>query len=223
MNRITINFHGLGPLPAHVGAGEARVWCTDPALYADLLDEVRTEAEAHDLDYLITFDDGNLSDIEIGLKPLVDRHMAAIIFPCAGRIGEKNYLDQGALRELVAAGMEIGSHGWSHVDWRQTSPETTKQEIGEAKNRIEQAAGAAVTTVAIPFGRYNRRVLRNAELFETIYTSDAALADASARLQPRFSYTNDWRRGSVGAAIAEAKRPLKRLRQSLAITYKSWR
>lgn len=223
MNRITINFHGLGPLPAHVDAGEAKVWCTDPGLYADLLDETRAEAEAHRLDYLITFDDGNLSDIEIGLKPLADRQMAAIIFPCAGRIGQKGYLDQAALRELVAAGMEIGSHGWSHTDWRRASPHIMKREVGEAKDRIEQAAGVRVMTAAIPFGSYSRRVLKDAAAFQTVFTSDAAIADATAHVQPRFSYTSDWRPGSVGRAIAASRRPLRRLRQSLAMTYKSLR
>lgn len=223
MDRITINFHGLGPLPAHVDAGEAKVWCTDAGLYADLLDETRAEAEAGELDYLITFDDGNLSDLEIGLKPLADRHMAAIFFPCAGRIGEKGYLDQGALRELVAAGMEIGSHGWSHTDWRTASPQVMRQEVAEAKDRIEQAAGARVMTAAIPFGSYSRRVLKDADAFQTIFTSDAALADATAHVQPRFSYTSDWRRGSVGQAITSSRRPLRRLRQSLAMIYKSLR
>lgn len=223
MNRITINFHGLGPLPAHVDAGEAKVWCADPALYADLLDETRDEAARHGLDHLITFDDGNLSDLEIGLKPLADRAMTAIFFPCAGRIGRPGYLDEKALRDLVAAGMSIGSHGWSHTDWRRADPAVMKQEVAEARDRIEQAAGVAVTTAAIPFGSYSRRVLKDAAAFRTVFTSDAALADASAHVQPRFSYTSDWRLGSVGQAIAAARRPLRRLRQSLAMTIKSLR
>ena len=223
MNRFTINFHGLGPLPAHVDAGEAHVWCADPVLYADLLDETREEAARHGLDYLVTFDDGNLSDLDLGLKPLADRGMTAIFFPCAGRIGQPDYLDRGALRELVGAGMEIGSHGWSHTDWRRAAPEVMRQEIGEAKDRIEQAAGVAVSAAAIPFGSYSRRVLKDAAAFRTVFTSDAALADAAARVQPRFSYTADWRRGAVGQAIAASRRPLRRLRQTLAMTCKSWR
>lgn len=218
MTRIVINFHGLGPEPAHIDAGEAQVWCTDPGLYADLLDDAREAAQAQGIDYLITFDDGNRSDLELGLKPLADRDMSAVFFPCAGRLGDQRYLDKAALRELVAAGMSIGSHGWAHADWRQQSSFT--QEIGEAKDRLEQAAGAPVTTAAIPFGSYDRRVLGAARVFETVFTSDAALADEQAWLQPRFSYTKAWSRGSVRRAIAHAQSPARRVRQTLAMALK---
>lgn len=223
LNRVIINFHGLGPLPAHVDAGEASVWCSDLGLYADLLAEAREEARAAKLNCLITFDDGNLSDLEIGMRPLADRGMRSIFFPCAGRIGKAGYLDVNALRELVASGMDIGSHGWSHTDWRRASPSVMRREIGEAKDRIEQAAGVAVASAAIPFGSYDRRVLRDCAPFANVFTSDATLADASARLQPRFSYTRSWSRGSVGKAIADSKRPLRQVRQKLAMTVKRFR
>lgn len=223
MKRVTINFHGLGPVPTHVDAGEARVWCADTALYADLLDEVREAAAAQGLDHLITFDDGNRSDLDHGLKPLADRGISAIFFPCAGRLEQPGYLDRGALRELVAAGQRIGSHGWSHIDWRRASPPVMRQEVGDAKDRIEQAAGVAVTTVAIPFGCYDRRVLRDAAMFDTVFTSDAALADATARVQPRFSYTSDWKRGAVVAAISGSRRPFTRAKKKLAMTIKRFR
>jgi peptidoglycan/xylan/chitin deacetylase (PgdA/CDA1 family) len=223
LKRVIINFHGLGPIPAHVDAGEAKVWCADPALYADLLDETREAAASQALDHLITFDDGNRSDLDIGLKPLADRRISAIFFPCAGRLEQAAYLDKVALRELVAAGQRIGSHGWAHTDWRRASPAVMRQEVGEAKDRIEQAAGVAVTTVAIPFGCYDRRVLRDAAPFETVFTSDAALADPSARVQPRFSYTSDWRPGAVGRAIADAQQPLTWAKKKLAMTIKRFR
>ena len=223
MKRVIINFHGLGALPALVDAGEANVWCADPALYADLLDETRDAAAEHGLEPLITFDDGNLSDLEIGLKPVADRGLKAIFFPCAGRIGQPGYLNETALRELVSAGAEIGSHGWSHTDWRRASAQVMRQEVAEAKDRIEQAAAAPVTAAAIPFGSYSRRVLKDAAPFRTVFTSDAALADADAWLQPRFSYVRSWGRGSVRRAIADSTRPARRLRQNLAMTFKRFR
>jgi peptidoglycan/xylan/chitin deacetylase (PgdA/CDA1 family) len=209
VNRVIINFHGLGPMPAHVDAGEAKVWCTDTGLYAALLDETRETG----LDYLITFDDGNVSDLEHGLRPLADRGMSAIFFPCAGRIGQPMYLDQGQLRELVAAGMEIGSHGWSHIRWPDCDAAALQREVAEAKDRIEQAAGVRAATVAIPFGDYNSRVLQATSIFDTIFTSDATLARPSSRLQPRFSYYDHWRPGAVGKAIADSKRLPVRLRK----------
>ena len=221
MTRVVINFHGLGPEPAHIDAGEAHVWCADPGLYADLLDETREAAAESGIEYLITFDDGNRSDLELGLKPLADRGMTAIFFPCAGRLDDARYLNKTALRELVAAGMTIGSHGWAHTDWRKQA--SYAQEIGEAKDRIEQAAGAPVTSAAIPFGSYDRRVLGAARVFDTVFTSDAALADRDGWLQPRFSYDKGWSRGAVRQAIARARSPVRQVRQKLAMTVKRFR
>lgn len=221
MTRIVVNFHGLGPEPGTIDAGEAHVWCTDPGLYAALLDETREAAAERGIDYLITFDDGNRSDLELGLTPLADRDMTAIFFPCAGRLDDPRYLDQAALRTLVDAGMSIGSHGWAHTDWRKQTGYA--REIGEAKDRLEQAAGAPVTSAAIPFGSYDRRVLGAARVFDTVFTSDAALADGNAWLQPRFSYDKSWSRGSVRSAIDRARAPARRVRQKLAMTVKRFR
>ena len=221
LTRVIVNFHGLGPQPDHIDAGEANVWCADPGLYAALLDETHAEAAAQSLDYLITFDDGNRSDLDHGLPALAERGMTAIFFPCAGRLEQAGYLDKTALRDLVGAGMTIGSHGWSHVDWRKTP--AMDREVVEAKDRIEQAAGAPVTPVAIPFGSYDRNVLKRAAVFDTIYTSDAALADPRAWVQPRYSYTRSWTPGAVRHVIADGRKPARRVRQKLAMTFKRFR
>jgi peptidoglycan/xylan/chitin deacetylase (PgdA/CDA1 family) len=223
VRQLNITFHGLGAMPATVDAGEARVWCTDAALYADLIDEARDTAAARGLPLAVTFDDGNLSDATIGAPVLATRGLSGIFFPCAGRIGAPGYLDAAALRDLHAAGMGIGSHGWSHTDWRRADDATMKQEIGEAKDRIEQAIGAPITSAAIPFGSYDRRVLRDAASFQTIYTSDGGLARHGARIQSRTSYTTDWQRGTIARLTDEEGRAPRRLRRRLKMFYKSMR
>ena len=60
---------------------------------------------------VITFDDGNESDALIALPELVKRNLKAFFFVVGGRIGLPHYLDRVALRDLISAGMEIGSHG----------------------------------------------------------------------------------------------------------------
>ncbi|MBA2919035.1 polysaccharide deacetylase family protein [Sphingomonas sp. MAH-20] len=223
MRQLNITFHGLGAMPATVDAGEARVWCADAALYADLVDEAQATAAAHGIPLTITFDDGNLSDATIGAPVLARRGLTGIFFPCAGRIGTPGYLDAAALRDLHAGGMGIGSHGWAHTDWRRADDAAMAREIGEAKDRIEQAIGAPVTSAAIPFGSYDRRVLRHAAPFATVYTSDGGLARQGARVQSRTSYTTDWRRGSVARLAETESRAPRRLRGGLKMLYKSMR
>ncbi len=223
MRQLNITFHGLGAMPSTVDADEARVWCVDSVLYADLIDEARDLAAARGLPLTVTFDDGNASDATIGAPVLAKRGLSGIFFPCAGRIGAPGYLDVAALRDLHAAGMDIGSHGWAHTDWRRADDAAMTREIGEAKDRIEQAIGAPITTAAIPFGSYDRRVLRQAAPFGTVYTSDGGLARRGARIQSRMSYTAAWRCGAVARRVEKESGAARRIRRRIAILYKSLR
>jgi peptidoglycan/xylan/chitin deacetylase (PgdA/CDA1 family) len=209
---LVVNFHGLGPIPGHVDAGEARVWCADVGLFAALLDTIAVVQAEHGLPVRITFDDGNASDHAIALPLLVDRGLAAEFFVCAGRIGQKLYLDTGQMAEMLAAGMRFGSHGWSHVNWRTTDAAGLDQEIDGAQTRIAAAIGRPITSVAIPFGSYDRRVLARLGGFTTIYNSDGGFARTGARFLARNSFTTDWSDQSLInlAANRSAGRQFKR-------------
>jgi peptidoglycan/xylan/chitin deacetylase (PgdA/CDA1 family) len=78
--------------------------------------------------------------------------------------------------------MEIGTHGMYHRDWRKIDEVALNVEIVDARRRIEDICGIAVTKAAIPFGSYDRRVLRRlrSEPFKHLYTSDGGLAEADA-------------------------------------------
>src|SRR4051812_10128402 len=110
---VNVNVHGIGPRPARpLDRGEDQVWITVEQ-FERLLDAAAGRPEV-----TITFDDGNASDVEIGLPRLLERGMKARFYVCAGLLGEPGRLDDAAVRELHGAGMLIGSHGWSHRDWR---------------------------------------------------------------------------------------------------------
>jgi peptidoglycan/xylan/chitin deacetylase (PgdA/CDA1 family) len=90
-----------------------------------------------DLAVAITFDDGNESDALIALPELAKRNLKAIFFVVGGRIGMPHYLDRAALRDLVSAGMESGSNGMHHCDWRKLDSMTLHVEVHDARRRIE--------------------------------------------------------------------------------------
>jgi hypothetical protein len=56
-----LNFHGIGRPMRNYWAGEERVWIGGE-IFEMVLDEVKGRE-----DVLVTFDDGNISDIEIAL------------------------------------------------------------------------------------------------------------------------------------------------------------
>jgi peptidoglycan/xylan/chitin deacetylase (PgdA/CDA1 family) len=118
---------------------------------------------------------------------LCKRNLTAHFFLCSGRLQTQEYLDRAAVRDLLDAGMEVGSHGMHHRDWRTLDARALDEEIGTARRMLEDVCGRAIVEVATPFGSYNRRVLKRlrAEGFAHVYTSDRGFASQQAWLKPR--------------------------------------
>ncbi|HQZ84298.1 MAG TPA: polysaccharide deacetylase family protein [Actinomycetota bacterium] len=219
---LILNFHGIGDPREGVPDEERPYWCSRelwPAL-ADSMAEVSARGEVA---LWITFDDGNVSDLEHGLPALLERGLAATFHICAGRIGHPGYLSGDQLRALSDAGMRIGSHGWDHVDLRRVTARELERESVAARARIAAASGVQITEFAIPFGSYDRRVLRSLRDFGTVYTSDHALAPREGWLRPRLSYRNGWSAEDIGRFAADRSSPLERFAQRTRLLFKSLR
>nr|WP_290868462.1 polysaccharide deacetylase family protein [Hamadaea sp.] len=179
--------HGVGPTDRVLAPGEDRTWVS-VAQFEQMLDLAVQREHVR-----ITFDDGNASDLEIALPRLLERGLTAEFFVLAGLLGEPGRLDADGVRELAKAGMPIGSHGWAHRDWRRIDDVQAQEEFTEAHRVIGEIVGEPVTTVAIPFGSYDRRVLRRLRQtgVNRVLTSDGGTARTSAWLQPRNSLRHD--------------------------------
>jgi len=193
--------------------------------FAMLLDHIVARRQAAEIPAIITFDDGNASDALIALPELARRGLKASFFICAGRIGAPHYLDRVALGDLIAAGMEIGTHGKDHRDWRGLDESSLDAELVEARRRIEDVCGTAVTKAAIPFGSYDRRVLKRLkrEQFACVYTSDRGVANADAWLKSRDTMDSTWREPEVRQVLAAQPSLRTRLRRGAARFYKRLR
>jgi peptidoglycan/xylan/chitin deacetylase (PgdA/CDA1 family) len=184
---VNILVHGIGPAGRQVDPGEEPVWVST-AQFERLLDAV-----AERLDVRISFDDGNSSDVEIALPRLVERGLTAEFFLLAGLLGERGRVDHAGVRALLDAGMAIGSHGWSHRDWRRIDSAQAREELDDAHRVLGEVTGRPVSRVAIPFGSYDRHVLRRlrAAGVTRAYTSDGGRARPDAWLQARNSLRHD--------------------------------
>jgi peptidoglycan/xylan/chitin deacetylase (PgdA/CDA1 family) len=220
MRELVINLHGIGVPHDAVGADEKRYWWSSEAL-ARLLDRVAAVPAAANPRISLTFDDGNASDAVLVLPQLHKRGLAASFFVCAGRIGNPHYLDRSMIRDLLDAGMTVGSHGMDHVDWCSLSAAGLDVEIGDARRKLEDVAQREVTTVGIPFGSYNRRVLGRLkrERLECIYTSDRGMARTTARIKPRETLLAEMQDRDILRDLAEHP-PWVRVRRSLSRLYK---
>lgn len=194
---LILNWHGIGPPPRPLEPGEDLTW-VDTARFEEILDVVAQRTDVH-----ITFDDGNVSDIEIGLPGLVQRGLSAQFFVLAGRIGERGRVDEAGLRKLVEAGMDIGSHGWAHRDWRSTPTAALDDEIDRAPRVLAEMVGRPVDAVAVPFGSYDRRVVRRLRrsAVQRVYTSDGGRTDPHRWMLSRFSVRHDTTPAHVQALL----------------------
>jgi peptidoglycan/xylan/chitin deacetylase (PgdA/CDA1 family) len=184
---VNLTVHGIGPVTRMLDPGEDGTWVS-VAQFEQVLDAVVGRPDVR-----ITFDDGNSSDLEIGLPRLLERGLTAEFFVLAGMLGEKGKLDAGGVRELQRAGMRIGSHGWAHRDWRRIDEAQAVQEFADAHRVLAKLTGQPVNRVAIPFGSYDRRVLarlRQARISRA-YTSDGGRTRPDGWLQARNSLRHD--------------------------------
>jgi GT2 family glycosyltransferase/peptidoglycan/xylan/chitin deacetylase (PgdA/CDA1 family) len=223
-HELVCTLHGIGEPHHAVRRDEAFVWVTRDTL-TTLLDSILMAQATNALPAVITFDDGNISDTTIALPELVRRGLKATFFICAGRIGAPEYLDRVALHDLLQAGMEVGTHGMHHSDWRTLDDHALDVELGEARRLIEDTCGRSVTVAAIPFGSYDRRVLTKVrrENFECVYTSDGGLARSEARLKPRETLDVTWHQADIRRALETTPSVKARLRRNAAMLYKALR
>jgi peptidoglycan/xylan/chitin deacetylase (PgdA/CDA1 family) len=123
----------------------------------------------------VTFDDGHLSNFELAAPILQSHGMTAHFFITVGWTGTKpGYMGWDELRALREAGHTIGAHGWSHTLLTHCSEAELQKEVGGARRELEDKLSAAVKTMSLPGGRYNRRVLAAcaAAGYEHVFTSE---------------------------------------------------
>jgi len=216
-----LNFHGIGTPGRGLEPGEAAYWIGLDR-FRCVLDRIVGHPDHQRLS--ITFDDGNISDLEVATPELLQRGLGAEFFVLTGRLGMPGSLDADDIRALTSEGMRIGSHGVAHRDWAGLSASELDDELNASKAMIEGICGGPVRSAAIPFGRYNATVLgalRKAG-YATAYSSDGGSMDSSAFLRPRTSIRHDTTDVALDRILAGRLSPSRRLRRTIAMAVKRW-
>jgi peptidoglycan/xylan/chitin deacetylase (PgdA/CDA1 family) len=124
---------------------------------------------------VLTFDDGNLSDVETVYPKLKANKIKATFFMLAGMPANSKYW--GLMPELLKDGFTIGSHGFSHSDFMRLKAKEQQAELLLSKNELESKIGRRVNYFAFPFGRYTNESLKLAKLagYTAVLTTDVKL------------------------------------------------
>jgi peptidoglycan/xylan/chitin deacetylase (PgdA/CDA1 family) len=138
---------------------------------------------------VLTFDDG-YADFHSQALPVLDKFgFTATVFVTTGWIADAGkhaagtalgpMLSWSQIRELAAAGMEIGAHSHGHPQLDQLSRSQLRDELTTPKDLLEEGIGQPVSSVAYPFG-YSSAKVRQA-VAAAGYRHGGAVANATAR------------------------------------------
>lgn len=107
----------------------------------------------------LTFDDGWIDTYALAAPDIAARGLTATVFvaKCFVESAARGEAFAGVaqLRELQAAGWEIGSHTWSHRELQGVAGAELEQEVVGSKGWIEDALGTPVASFAYPRGKYD--------------------------------------------------------------------
>ncbi|GGN54586.1 polysaccharide deacetylase [Streptomyces albiflavescens] len=129
----------------------------------------RARGEGRDLVGL-TFDDGYADFVETAL-PLLHRHdCGATLFVLPGRLSGDNAWDplgprkpllgkQGIRLAAASEGIEVGSHGLTHIDLTRADDAVLRAEVAESRAVLSELIGARVDGFCYPYGTLDRRVV----------------------------------------------------------------
>ncbi len=115
----------------------------------------------------LTFDDGYTDFLHEAL-PVLRRHACtATVFVLPGRCGGSNEWDplgprkrlmtEEDIRSVVAAGMQIGSHGLYHQRLAGLSDDALHQETRRSRELLHEITGTAPESFCYPYGIVDRR------------------------------------------------------------------
>jgi peptidoglycan/xylan/chitin deacetylase (PgdA/CDA1 family) len=114
---------------------------------------------------VLTFDDAFANLAEHGAPVLRELGFRATVFAVAGYCGRTNawpgqtggvpilpLLSASELRDLGAAGIEVGSHGLTHAALDRLPRAEAEREVVESRHVLEEALGRPVRLFAYPYG-----------------------------------------------------------------------
>ncbi|MFI2374281.1 polysaccharide deacetylase family protein [Streptomyces sp. NPDC018964] len=117
----------------------------------------------------LTFDDG-YADFLTGALPLLRRfRCGATLFVLPGRLGGDNAWDPlgprkplltaDGIRRAADAGVEIGSHGLTHIDLTRADDAALTAEVAESRALLAELTGAPVHGFCYPYGTVDARAV----------------------------------------------------------------
>jgi peptidoglycan/xylan/chitin deacetylase (PgdA/CDA1 family) len=104
---------------------------------------------------ILTFDDGQENNYQVAFPILKAHGFSGMFFIITGKIGWQGQMAWSQLRQMLADGMQMGSHTVHHVDLNVTyldSPALAQQEMQQSQLTLEQGLGIPIQQFCYPSG-----------------------------------------------------------------------
>jgi peptidoglycan/xylan/chitin deacetylase (PgdA/CDA1 family) len=141
----------------------------------------------------VTFDDGYQDNHSVVLPILRRYGLPATVFVTIGLIDQPSpwmpprsqvrMMNVDELREMAAAGVELGAHTLSHPDLTNLDASACEGEVRESKNQLEALINDEVTSFAYPYFRFDdgaRKAVREAGMVGVTGLSRGSFDDLAA-------------------------------------------
>ncbi len=117
-----------------------------------LVKAIKEGAELPARPVIITFDDGQIS-VYTTAFPIMQRYgFTGVAYIVGSYLDAETFMTSEQVKELAAAGWEIGSHSMKHKDLTHLKPDEQKYEVQYSRALLEEKLGVPVKTFAYPFG-----------------------------------------------------------------------
>jgi peptidoglycan/xylan/chitin deacetylase (PgdA/CDA1 family) len=198
------------------------------------LDEV-VHGSAPENSVAITFDDGFRNVLTHAAPVLLEHKFPATVFVPAAWLGQTSaawyepagcdgaVMAEDDLRAAARDGLEIGSHGYAHVDLGAADPDEAEADIQASLERLAAVLGQRPRYMAYPYGRHSPAARRAAaDRFEAAFAIDEPHeglyayervgitrldGDSVFALKTSGRYI-EWRRSKLGSKLYGVVRPL---------------
>ena len=128
-------------------------WEYTPITTSMLADAINKGTSLPPRPIILTFDDAN-EDNYTNAFPIMKKYgMTGVLYLPYDYIGGNGYLTVDQVKEMAAAGWEVGSHSLTHPNLTVLDPARLRAEIVDSRKKLEKLLGLPILTFAYPFGK----------------------------------------------------------------------
>lgn len=128
---------------------------------------------------IITFDDGHLDNYTNAYPIMQAYEFIGVEYLVGNYIDADQFMTSQHIREMMAAGWEMGSHSMNHVSLMDATPAERQFEIRGSRLFLEEKFGVPFSSFAYPFGEFDPGVIN--AVYDAGYATGMGLGFSSVQ------------------------------------------